>query len=860
MFNPQVYENSRTDGIGVLEVVSDDIKTPPQFVPLQRSELTGAIVGPLGNFRLRQVFGYRRDVCDRVLEAVYRFPLPGDAAVTGVVVRFGDVEIVAELKARAAAEKAYTEAKKNKRQAALATRESPDVFTLQIAGLQPDQEVVVETAFIQLARAEGAGWTARIPLTTPPRYVRSDEVNSRHAQGQPLALLRDPGHRFALDITLQGVEQVTSPTHALTVTPDADVNRDAEQLRARLQAGAVIPDRDLVLTWTPMQATTQPVLKVFCHADQPTDRLYFLAQVAPPSLLQAGTGTPREVILLVDHSGSMTGPKWAAADWAVERFLSDLSERDTFALGLFHNTTQWLAEEVQSATPDAVVQAVQWLKQHTDSGGTELGVALEQALALPRPSGELARHVLIITDAAVSDAARILRLADQEAAQTERRLISVLCIDAAPNAFLAQALAERGGGMARFLTSEPDQEDITTALDEVLADWAEPVLAGLRLRINRALVETNGRAQLAESESTKAEPTNSLIDLGDLPSGRALWVVGRTAHAANPELAFRLQTANGAGIAAVAVELAKAPALPALKALFGARRVNGLEYLINAGYSGEALADQLTRLGYDPEIVLAGQLPKPDKVYAENARADATAVLRALLVQEALDYHLASSETSFVAVRKEAGKPVTGTVVVANALPAGWSSDFATHSGPMTAARSLAPQSMPMPASLPNVASNFLGSVRAKIAASGIVGQTRSSISPSSMSVSAGQAVVFTGAPQFSGTEASLFDSSNATQNEQTIPNEITLTGIRGRLLHHTDPSRMLDRNLLILIFVGDLAAPRAKIRLADLLRHAERPLNLFRPASQIVRIVLQDPNGSLAKNLPELELVLQWG
>ena len=112
MFNPKIYENSRTDGIGVLEIVGGDAKAPAQFVPLQRSELSGAIEGPLADLRLRQVFGYRRAECDRVLEAVYRFPLPGDAAVTGVIVRFGDVEIVAELKERTAAEKEYVEAKK----------------------------------------------------------------------------------------------------------------------------------------------------------------------------------------------------------------------------------------------------------------------------------------------------------------------------------------------------------------------------------------------------------------------------------------------------------------------------------------------------------------------------------------------------------------------------------------------------------------------------------------------------------------------------------------------------------------------------------------------------------------------------
>jgi Ca-activated chloride channel family protein len=128
-----------------------------------------------------------------VLEAVYRFPLPGDAAVTAVRVRFGDAEIRAELKERQQAEADYDRAKEQGRQAALATREAPDVFTLQVAGIRPDQEVTVETSYVQLARPEGPGWSLRIPLTTAPRYDRSDEAGTRPAAAAgPAARPRPP--------------------------------------------------------------------------------------------------------------------------------------------------------------------------------------------------------------------------------------------------------------------------------------------------------------------------------------------------------------------------------------------------------------------------------------------------------------------------------------------------------------------------------------------------------------------------------------------------------------------------------------------------------------------------------------------
>jgi hypothetical protein len=127
------------------------------FVPLRHTLLRGRICGPLASLTLTQTFGYTRMECDRVLEAVYRFPLPGDAAVTSVKVTFGDVVVRTRLAERSEAEREYAAAREQGRQAALATRESADVFSLQVTGLQPDQEVTVESSFVVAAQPSGPG-------------------------------------------------------------------------------------------------------------------------------------------------------------------------------------------------------------------------------------------------------------------------------------------------------------------------------------------------------------------------------------------------------------------------------------------------------------------------------------------------------------------------------------------------------------------------------------------------------------------------------------------------------------------------------------------------------------------------------
>ena len=839
MFNRAAYENTRPDGIAVLEIVDGappQEERPRQFVPLKRTELRGEVVGPLAALRLTQVYGYTREQCDKVLEALYRFPLPGDAAVTGVLVRFGAVEISAELKEREKAEADYAEAKRRGQQAALATRESPDVFTLQVAGIQPDQDVTVETSYVQLARAEGAGWSLRLPLTTAPRYVRSDELTSRHAHGQPLLLLRDPGHRFSLDLTLRGAGTAQSSTHPLDVTPqDGD-------LHLRLQGGEVLPDRDCVFSWQPQQEADRPALQVLLHDDPASGQVYFLALVAPPATHTPGHGVPREVVLLVDHSGSMEGAKWQAADWAVKRFLSDLTPSDAFALELFHNITHWFAAEPRPADSREIAKAVRFLEQNRDSGGTELGVALEQALSLKRLDGAYARHALIVTDAQVTDAGRIMRLASEEARRAKRRRISVLCIDAATNSFLALQLAERGGGMARFLTSAPEEEDITTALDEVLADWAEPVLAGLRLEVNRPLVQAAGH-----EVSPGAQTGWSAIDLGDLPAGRPVWVAGRLPRGDTPDLLLRLTASGQPEVATQRLDLAQeASQHPALKALFGARRVLGLEFLISSGYAGEQLADQLARLGYDPQQVLAGRPGAPPKVYAENVRAEAQVTLHDLLVGEALDYGLACSETAFVAVRREAGKPVEGTVLVANALPSGWSEEF------------LGPHAM-LVAAAPSVAGGPRAqAARAKMAPARPAYTRMFGLADSGARSQLESKLLFSGVPQFTNDEALLFDSGRA-QDAPKLADSVQIAQLKVHFPGGVPKPQAMDPRMSLLIFVDDLSSPRASVRLVDLVRQGgERPLNLLRQAGQVVRLVLVSAGGAWPYGVLQVEVALQ--
>ncbi|MGE3269530.1 MAG: VWA domain-containing protein, partial [Chloroflexota bacterium] len=599
-----------------------------------------------------------------------------------------------------------------------------------------------------------------------------------------------------------------------------------------------------------------------------------------PAAGTAPTPLPRELILLIDHSGSMCGPKWQAADWAVQNLLAGVSPADTFNLGLFHHETRWFSRSPIRGDERTVRQARDFLLAHHDSGGTELGVALEQALGQQRDTDKRSRHVVIVTDAQVSDAGRILALAEREAGQSERRRVDVLCIDAAPNAGLAAELAERGGGLARFLTSDPTENDIASALDEILADWSAPVLRNLALEIDSPSVQAAGRQVRTRGQE------RSTIDLGDLPAGRAIWVAGRIEEA----------LASGAPVSLVAdgVTIAEASAhddagtedRPPVAALFGARRVLDIEL---AQTSGISLETRLRQLGYDPGKELSGaSAAGASPIYAENARQQSSDALKGLLVREALRYGIVCSATAFVATRQEAGEQIAGTVDVANALAHGWSDDFLMARHAVGGAPTMFRAAAPMPASFAPPAAESTGDLRMsrnlhqlepwddtsapppapgagsgfglgglaeapleaarnlarRLRKSGHANEAARPTSPSGVTV-------FSGTPAFTDGEAVLFDS-------QFDPERLSGLNRLSRLLVHTNQGGDTDSGLVIALYVDDLAAPRARVRLEDVLRQGgERPLNIRLQTGQRVRLLLLDAAGAWAASAPALEVRL---
>ena len=884
MFNPTHYENAAPAGFGVLELVVDPdaptgpdvIERPPRphwprvtpregatYAPLERTDLRGTITGPVASLRLVQRFRVPAALAGRTVEARYRFPLPGDAAVTGVVVRFGETEVRTTLRARADARAEYDAAKAAGHQAVLLEREAADVFTLSVAGLRDAETIEVETRYVQRAALAGGRWSVRVPLTTAPRFVRRDEGELPQAKANPLAVLRDPGHCFALDVTVHGADgplAIASPTHALRVEAGGEGTEDG-RLRVRLDGGDVAPDRDCVLEWRaamPNGTGARPALEVVAEDGPDGAFRYVLALLRPPAA--AASRVARDLVLLVDRSGSMEGAKWQATRWAIRRLLAGLGPDDRVQLGAFDTETVWLGDQALVADARTRDQAERFLDAHAPRGGTELGQALEAAL-LRRPRGNgraVARHCLVVTDGQVTDEGRILAVVEREAERADARRVSVLCIDSAPNASLASAVAERGRGTAHFLSSDPSDGDVATALEDVLEVFDAPLAAGLTLAVDRPDAEAASRPAVRAGGVTR-------LDLGDLVAGRPAWAVVRLpAHAAGGAT-LRV---TGAGIPETVARLDDVPtsrdgagAEGAVRAAFGAERIRALEQLAASAAEPEALRAGLRRLGYDPGAVGAGGAA--GAVYAENRLGAGQDAVRALLVRESLETGVPSAATAFVAVHAVAGRPAEQSVDVACALPAGWSETFVTR-GNVLASRPASATAMvasmrPMgamsampselfadaaaePSPAPTPKSLFRRSARTAPPRDLVPREIDEYDSmPAEKRVGGRPPALWDGIPADDTGEVVLYDSTTAADRGAAVP--YLIAGVEARL---TGDAGALPVGARLLLYVGDLVRPAARIDLrATLAAGGVRPTNVRRAPGARVRLVLELPPGA---------------
>ncbi|XYD07479.1 marine proteobacterial sortase target protein [Methylobacterium sp. NMS12] len=441
------------------------------------TDISVDVSGPTARATVTQAF---RNVTADWVEGTYVYPLPEDAAVDGMKLVVGARVIVADIRERAAAKRAYEAAKAAGQSAALTAQERPNVFTNAVANIGPGETVVVQITYQQTIPVSGETRTLRLPLVVAPRYnpapvpvdavsldgvagAARDPVPDRARISPPVLdpALSSPTNPVAVTVRLQpgfAVGAVQSATHAIRVSETGP-----EARTVTLAEGVVPADRDLELTWAPVPSRV-PGLGLF--RETVAGRTYLLATVNPPAIEADAAARPaRDVTFVIDNSGSMSGASMRQAKAGLLAGLGRLTPRDRFNVIRFDDTWDALHPEAVPATPAALAEAEAFVAALEARGGTEMLAPLKAALADPHPEDGRVRQVVFLTDGAVGDEERIFAAIHAGLGRTRLFMVG---IGSAPNGHLMRHAAEIGRGSFTEIRDLAQVGDRTRALYEKL--------------------------------------------------------------------------------------------------------------------------------------------------------------------------------------------------------------------------------------------------------------------------------------------------------------------------------------------------------------------------------------------------------
>ena len=456
------------------------LRTERGNLPLDRIDIRADITGLTARVELTQDFV---NTFDEPLEATYIFPLPDRGAVTGMRMTADGREVVAELQERGAARRTYDQAIAAGRRASIAEEERPDVFTMRVGNILPGERVSVAITLVCPLPYEDGEATFRFPLVVAPRYIPGTPL-----PGAPV------GAGYADDTdAVPDASRITPPVllpgfpNPVRLTIDVGIDSAGltlSEVRSSLHAVQSVDGR--IRIHPGERANRDFVLRLRYGSDEFTDSLLLVPDaeggegtyqltVLPP--VSSASPRPRDVVLVLDRSGSMEGWKMVAARRAAARIVDTLTTGDRFAVLTFDDRI-----DRPAGLPDGLVEAsdrnryraVEHLARVDARGGTELLAPLRRALALLKDSQDRRDAVVVlVTDGQVGNEDQILR---ELAGGVDDVRIHTVGIDRAVNAGFLGRLAGMGGGRCELVESE---DRLDEAMDAIHRRIGAPLVHGL---------------------------------------------------------------------------------------------------------------------------------------------------------------------------------------------------------------------------------------------------------------------------------------------------------------------------------------------------------------------------------------------
>lgn len=573
----------------VLKVASDGLKP----LPLQHTDVKATVSGFTADVTVKQTYA---NPYDKAIEATYVFPLPENAAVYSMKMVIGDREIEAVVKERGEARRTYESARREGYSAALLEQERANVFTQSVANIEPKKTIDVVLRYVQDMTYDAGEYEFVFPMVVGPRYMPGaplDEAPSgtgTHADttSVPDASRISPpvlgkgqrsGHDISLEVLASAEGAVSSfevPTHAVTT------EKKDGALRVRLDRKDTIPNRDFVLRYR--VAGSKP--KAILYASGKKEG-HFSLIVHPPALDVGALVGRRELVFVVDVSGSMHGTPLALCKAAMRDALLRMRPVDTFNVLTFAGATGRAFARPRPANEAAIRDALEYVDRLRAGGGTEMLDAIAAALS---PDVERGRHryVFFLTDGYVGNEDQILSATKDFVSKIEsggqRARVFGLGTGSSVNRMLIEGLGREGKGVSVVATNREDPE---RAVNRFYRYIDRSVLRDVRVDYG----------SLRARETFPAE-------LPDLFASHPLVVHGRWSGSLAGPVVVRATGANGP--VEIPVTVARAPmddGWPIQDLLWARSKIGWLERDLGDPAEGSAAQGQITDLGIAHHLV-----------------------------------------------------------------------------------------------------------------------------------------------------------------------------------------------------------------------------------------------------------------
>ena len=461
--------------------------------PTVSTDVKMDIAGPVIRTTLSQTF---ENASGEWVEGIYVFPLPENAAVDRLRIVVGGRLIEGQIKEKKQAKKIYETAKREGKKASLVEQLRPNMFSASVANIGPHESVAIQIEYQDKSDIKQGVASLTFPMTVAPRFnppaetvklatadggtmpVVLDPVLDRHLITPPLMNPKDEPTEYlrlpvSIDINLDAgfdIADVSSPYH------DISVERiDADSARITLAEGDVPANRDFQLNWN-AQASNTPQRSVFTETIGETSYLMTMLSPPRPDMPVLIESHAREMLFIIDTSGSMGGTSITQARRALRLGLERLGPEDSFNITRFSSDYSKFSDQPLPATEENISRALRYVSRLKADGGTMMRPALRDSFAT-KPHAERLRQIVFITDGSIGNESELFALIQDKLG--DARMFPV-GIGSAPNRFFMSRAAKFGRGTMVMIGKI---DEVESKMGELFTALENPVLTNLQLSL-----------------------------------------------------------------------------------------------------------------------------------------------------------------------------------------------------------------------------------------------------------------------------------------------------------------------------------------------------------------------------------------